>query len=127
LLLNRSMTLARVALGKAGEDLACQELERRGYAVLARRYRRRGGELDIIARDGQTIVFIEVKSRSGLEFGSGAAAITALKRRRMIHVAMDYLTRYRLHGRPCRFDVVSLHAGQDGPAIEVVQNAFSVE
>ena len=59
------MSQARQSLGKTGEDLACRELERRGYAIVARRYRRRGGELDIIARDGQTIVFVEVKTRTG--------------------------------------------------------------
>ncbi len=59
------MSRARIALGKIGEDLACRELERRGYAIVARRYRRRGGELDIIARDGPTLVFVEVKARTG--------------------------------------------------------------
>jgi len=52
-----------VILGKTGEDLACEELERRGYAIVTRRYRRRGGEIDIIARDGRTMVFVEVKAR----------------------------------------------------------------
>jgi len=121
------MTLARVSLGKAAEDLACEELERLGYAVLARRYRRRAGEIDIIALDESTVVFIEVKSRTSGAFGQAADAITWTKRRRMIHVAMDYLTRHRLHGRPCRFDVVSVHGGPDGAVIEVVKNAFGVE
>jgi len=59
------MTSKRIAFGKTGEDLACRELERRGYEILDRRYRRRGGELDIVARDGPTIVFVEVKAREG--------------------------------------------------------------
>jgi len=122
-----SMTFARIALGKAGEDLACEELERRGYAVLARRYRNRSGELDIIARDGPTIVFVEVKARAGAEFGAGWEAITALKRRRMVSVALDYLARHRLFGRPCRFDVVSVGGGPDGPRVEVITNAFSID
>ena len=66
------MSRSRQTLGKIGEDLACHELERRGYAILARRYRRRGGELDIVARDGETIVFVEVKAREGREFGDGS-------------------------------------------------------
>ena len=66
------MTRARIALGKTGEDLACAELTRRGYAILARRYRTRRGEIDIIARDGPTIVFVEVKAREGHEFGEAA-------------------------------------------------------
>src|SRR5437762_8525459 len=83
----------RVILGKTGEDLACRELERRGYAIVARRYRRRCGELDIIARDGPTLVFVEVKTREGCAFGQAAEAVTALKRRRMAQVAVDYMTR----------------------------------
>ena len=66
------MTQARIILGKNGEDLACRELERRGYAILARRYRTRAGEIDIVARDGPTIVFVEVKARDGRAFGEGA-------------------------------------------------------
>ena len=59
------MSLERVARGKIGEDLACRELERRGYAILARRYRSRVGEIDIVASDGPTLVFVEVKTRDG--------------------------------------------------------------
>jgi putative endonuclease len=120
------MSRQRAALGKLGEDLACRELERRGYAVLARRYRRRGGELDIIARDGATIVFVEVKTRGGRSFGDAADAITGIKRHRMIQVAMDYLMRNRLTACPCRFDVVSIQFETGRPIIEVVPNAFSV-
>ena len=107
-----------------GEDLACRELERRGYAVIARRYRRRGGEVDIIARDGDALVFVEVKAREGAAFGSGAEAIGHLKRRRLVQIALDYMTRHRLTSCPCRFDVVSILFGDGQPAIEVFQNAF---
>jgi putative endonuclease len=120
------MSRARVAFGKTGEDLACVELERRGYEVIARRYRRRGGELDIIARDGATLVFVEVKARDGRAFGDAAEAVTAIKQRRMAHLALDYLTRHHLTGCPCRFDVVSVHLEAGGPTIDVFQNAFSV-
>jgi putative endonuclease len=120
------MSRARQTLGKIGEDLAVDELQRRGYAILARRYRRRGGELDIIARDGQTVVFVEVKTREGVEFGGGAAAVTALKRRRMADVAMDYLMRHRLADAPCRFDVVVIEIGEGTPRIELYRNAFDV-
>jgi putative endonuclease len=120
------MSRAGQTLGRIGEDLACRELERSGCAILARRYRRRGGELDIIALDGQTIVFVEVKTRDGNEFGAGVEAVTGLKRRRMGEVAVDYLARHRLAGRPCRFDVVSIMLGGDGPVIEWYRNAFDV-
>ena len=121
-----AMSQSRVVLGKIGEDLACRELERRGYAILARRYRRRGGELDIVARDGPAIVFVEVKARESLDYGTGGEAVTALKRRRMAATAMDYLARHRLTERPCRFDVVALDFRGEEPVIEVYRNAFDV-
>jgi putative endonuclease len=119
------MSRLRVMLGKIGEDLACRELEVRGYAILARRYRRRAGELDIIARDGPTVVFVEVKAREGREFGDAVEAVTSLKRRRMTRVALEYLVRHRLTHCPCRFDVVSIHMENEQPVIELYQNAFS--
>jgi putative endonuclease len=117
---------SRVALGKIGEDLACRELERRGYAILARRYRGRAGELDIIAREGPTVVFVEVKAREGRKFGDAVDAVTSLKRRRMTRVAREYLARHRLAGCPCRFDVVSIHIVNEQPVIQLYPNAFSV-
>jgi putative endonuclease len=118
------MSRDRVLFGKAGEDLACAELERRGYAILARRYRRRGGELDIVARDGPTLVFVEVKSRGGRDFGDGCEAVTPLKQRRIAALALDYMARHRLHECPCRFDVVSVMLEDGAPRVEVYQNAF---
>src|SRR5213594_4454980 len=88
------MTQARQQLGKSGEDLACRVLERRGYAILARRYRRKSGEIDIIARDGPTLVFVEVKAREGHAFGEAADAVTALKRHRITELALDYVMRH---------------------------------
>ena len=99
--------------------------------------------MDIIARDGATLVFVEVKAREGHAFGDAAEAVTMAKRRRMAQIALDYVVRHRLTGSPCRFDVVSVHLGVnpargnggdngdngDGgsigvPVIEVYQNAF---
>jgi putative endonuclease len=119
------MSRSRVALGKIGEDLACRELQRRGYAILARRYRRPRGELDIVARDGPTVVFIEVKAREGRKFGDAVDGVTGLKRRRITRVALEYLVRHRLTDCPCRFDVVSIHMENEQPVIELYQNAFS--
>jgi putative endonuclease len=122
------MARARVRLGEVGEDLAVRELERRGYAVLARRYRRRSGEIDIIAADGRTVVFVEVKTRDGEVYGSAAAAVTALKQRRLIATARDYLSRQHLVDVPCRFDVVAVCVTGAGPEpeVEVFQNAFQL-
>ena len=118
------MSHARQTLGKHGEDLACGELERRGYAIVARRYRQRGGELDIIARDGATLVFVEVKARDSHAFGAAAEAVTRLKRRKITELALDYIMRNRLSDCPCRFDVVSIHFDSGRPVIDVFQNAF---
>ena len=118
------MSRSRVIFGKTGEDLACAELERRGYELLARRYRRRGGELDIIARDGATIVFVEVKARDGSDYGGAAEAITVIKRRRMTQLAEDFVARHRLQQCPCRFDVVTVEMRDERPIIEVFANAF---
>lgn len=119
------VTHQRSRLGAIGENLACRELERLGYAVVARRYRRRGGEIDIIARDGETTVFVEVKTRGGSAYGSGADAVTTCKRRRMVGVALEYLARRHAVDRPCRFDVVAVHFGAAEPRIEVFRNAFT--
>ena len=115
----------RQSLGKLGENLACAVLKQRGYAIIARRYRTKLGEIDIVARDGETTVFVEVKSRAGDEFGGAAAAVTAWKQRKVALMAMDYLGRYRMEEQPCRFDVVTVDV-VDGhpPRIEVYQNAF---
>jgi putative endonuclease len=118
------MSRDRVILGQTGEDLACRELERSGYAIVARRHRRRGGEVDIIARDGPTLVFVEVKAREDRTFGNAAEAVTPRKRRRIVRLAMDYVMRHRLNNVPCRFDVVSIHLEAGEPAIEIYQNAF---
>ena len=119
------MSHRRVALGKTGEDLACRELERRGYAIIARRYRCRSGELDIVARDGPTLVFVEVKARDSHAFGDPAEAVTWQKQQRIFRLASEYVMRHHLNDSPCRFDVVSIQFDDGRPVIEVFQDAFS--
>ena len=116
------MTVARQTLGKSGEDLAVAELGRRGYAILARRYRTRYGEIDIIARDGDTTVFVEVKARATGECGTAAEAVTPRKQRRLATMALDYLARHTSTDIPCRFDVVAI----DGEDLTVYRDAFSL-
>ena len=118
------MSYTRIEFGKRGEDLACSELERLGYEIVARRYRVRSGELDIVARDGPTLVFVEVKARADREFGDAAEAVTPMKQRKLIGLAEEYLMRHHLQDCPCRFDVVAIHLDAVAPAIEVIQNAF---
>jgi len=120
------MSEARMTLGKSGEDLACRELERRGYAIVARRFRVRSGELDIVARDGAVMVFVEVRTRAGRRFGTAAEAVTAAKQRRIALLAHEYLFRHRMSYCPCRFDVVSVHVDAGTPAVEIIRNAFDV-
>ena len=119
------MTLERQHLGKTGEDCAAAELERLGYAILARRYRTRHGEIDIVAQDGPTIVFVEVKVRATDEFGTGAEAVGQWKQRRVVRMAIDYLVRNGLADQPCRFDVITIdNAGSTGETLTVYPNAF---
>jgi putative endonuclease len=116
-----------LALGESGEDLACAALARRGYAILERRYRTKIGEIDIIARDGDVLVFVEVKARRGERAGSPAEAITVSKRRRLALMASDYLARRRPIAKQCRFDVVAVTiCGGGAPDVAVIPNAFSV-
>src|SRR6478736_886172 len=119
------MTMERQALGKWGEDLAVAELERRGYAILTRRYRTRHGEIDIVARDGDTIVFVEVKAKETDEFGTASEAVTVRKQRRVISMAVDYLARNRLTSSPCRFDVVAIDGIGGDAVLTYYRGAFS--
>jgi putative endonuclease len=114
----------RQSLGLLGENVACDELRRRGYEILERRYRTRYGEIDIVAKDGETIVFVEVKARDGRDFGDGAEAVTPWKQRRISRMAQDFLLRRQIGERPCRFDVVAVKTGRGAPVVEVYTSAF---
>ncbi len=116
----------RQTLGRSGEDAACAELQRRGYTIVARRYRTRAGEIDIVARDGRTLVFVEVKTRAGTAFGSGLDAVTLRKQAQVRRMATDYLWRTGLGEVPCRFEVAAVTLdGQRRPArVEVVSDGF---
>jgi len=116
---------ARQALGALGEQLAFEALIRRGYRVLCRRYRTRLGEIDIVAEDGQTLVFVEVKTRAGGAYGGAAVAVGPVKQRRVARMAEDYLARHVRGERPCRFDVVAIDIGPDGAGVEVYTHAFA--
>ena len=119
------MTIQRQILGKIGEDLAAAALESHGYAILERRYRTDRGEIDIIAEDEGTIVFVEVKTRESREFGEAAEAVTRRKQRQVVSLAVEYLARRRLNCRPCRFDVVAIDdALSERPEVVVYPGAF---
>ncbi len=98
----------RQRLGRDGEAAAEAALRRAGLRILERRFRMRLGEIDLIAEDGEVIVFVEVKTRRLAGYGRPAEAVTPRKQRRMARVALGYLQRTRRLDRPCRFDVVEL-------------------
>ena len=97
-----------MALGRAGEDRAARHLEARGYRILERGFRTRDGEIDIVAADGETVVFVEVKTRSGMACGRPAEAVDGRKQRRLVRAARVWLHRHGASERPCRFDVVEV-------------------
>lgn len=116
----------RQSLGQQGEDIACAELQRRGYEIVARRHRTRLGEIDVIARHAETIVFVEVKARADFSYGGAAAAVMRRKQARIARMAADYLMRHRLTDRPCRFDVVAIDFAGGQPRVEVYTHAFDL-
>src|SRR5262249_5715418 len=121
----RAMTFQRQQLGIVGEELAARELASRGYAILERRYRTRYGEIDIVAEDGGTLVFVEVRARAGGEVGRAAESVTDGKKRKVTAMAVEYLARHHIADRPCRFDVVAIDAAlSDQPEISVYPAAF---
>lgn len=118
------MTMARQQLGLRGEELAASELQRRGYVLVERRYRSRFGEIDIIAKDGATVVFVEVKTKTDSRFGDPAEMVTAQKQRRLVSMAEEYAAGHQLHATPCRFDVVAVDASMAPPKITIYKDAF---
>ncbi len=114
----------RQAKGAAAEQLTADYLQRAGLSVVERNFRVRGGEIDLICRDGKTTVFVEVRLRSRSDFGGAAASITAAKQARLILAARHWLLR---HGEtPCRFDCILLD-GLESKNIEWLRDAFSAE
>jgi putative endonuclease len=114
----------RQNLGKRAEDLASRELVSRGYQILQRRFRTQYGEIDIVARDGGTLVFVEVRARAGEDYGSAEDSITARKIWRMTRMAQAYLMVHRLGDVDCRFDVVAVDWSGPEPVLTLYQSAF---
>ncbi|MGV3518506.1 YraN family protein [Luteitalea sp.] len=115
----------RQQFGRDGEGAAREALRSCGYVILAERFRVAHGEIDIVARDHETIVFIEVKTRRGRAYGGGAAAVTWRKQRTIVRVAEAFLARARLSHLPCRFDVVAVDwPTGEGPRTEIIRGAF---
>lgn len=109
--------------GERAEQIAAHYLQRRGLELVERNYRCRYGEIDLILRDGDTLVFAEVRLRSRGDFGGAAASIDAAKQARLARAAQHYLAA-RTRVPPCRFDAVLL-SSLDGDSVEWVRNAFA--
>jgi putative endonuclease len=114
------VTQARRALGISGEDAVAAWYEARGYEVLARNWRCRSGELDLILRRGRTFVFCEVKTRTSAAFGAPVEAVTREKQVKVRHLAARWLDDAPMRPTDIRFDVASVLAGD----IEVLEGAF---
>jgi putative endonuclease len=118
---------SRRRLGHEGESAAEQYLQHKGYRIVARNLRSSLGELDLVAEDGQVLVFVEVKARRTDAFGGAIHAVHQRKQEKLIRLAAQYLARHHIKDRLCRFDVVLLQ-GTDtvSSQIEHIQNAFEV-
>jgi len=116
----------RQQFGKRSEDLAAWYLKKSGYKILEQNYRTQLGEIDIIAKERQTIVFVEVKSRRSVRYGSPKWSVTHQKQRKISMVALQYLKRTRQIDTAARFDVVAVISNRDEPQIEIIKNAFEL-
>ena len=114
----------RRAVGLEGERIASAFLEKRGYKILERNYRCRRGEVDLIARDGRVVVFVEVKARTSDRYGDPELAVDLRKQRKISIAALDYLVRNDLMDADARFDVVVIKWEGKTPTPALIQNAF---
>jgi putative endonuclease len=112
--------------GRTGEEAAVTYLEALGYRILERNYRSRRGEIDIIGQDGDTLVFIEVKTRAADAFGYAESAVNRKKQQKISSVSLHYLQARRLFDRPARFDVVTVRRAAQGYDIRLIKDAFDL-
>jgi len=120
------MSFMRISTGKRGEELAAAHLTEAGYRIIERNYRCPFGEIDIVAEDGETLVFVEVKSRRSAAYGDPQLAVGHEKQKKISRIAMNYLKEKRLCHRPGRFDVVAVKMLPSGYSIEIIRNAFEL-
>lgn len=113
-------------LGTRGEALACTLLKEKGYKIIERNFKTPIGEIDIVAREGQTLVFVEVKTRGSKAFGSAKWAVDRRKQQKLSRLALYYLNLKAWKDRPARFDVVAVDLEPQGERIELFRNAFEL-
>lgn len=120
------MVNQRQKIGRTGESIAARYLRSKGYRILERNYRTRLGEVDIIARDRRTLVFVEVKARNSSRFGNPKNSITPHKQRKISMVALQYLKSTDQMKAKARFDVIAISSAKTSPQIELIKNAFDL-
>ena len=120
------MTRERLELGKLGEELAFKKVKVLGYKKVARNYRCPLGEIDLIARDGDTLVFIEIKTRKNKSIDYAKEAVDKRKQRQLSKVALFYMKSNDCDNIKARFDVVAISFERGAPMIEVIKNAFEL-
>jgi len=114
-------------LGKKGEELASRFLKKRGYRIIEKNYSCKMGEMDLIATEKDTLVFIEVKTRTSTLFGPPQLAVNSSKQRQLSKVALNYLKEKKLENVKARFDVVAILLGPKGEEIELIKDAFDLK
>ena len=121
------MSKDSLKLGSLAEDKAAEFLKRGGYKILFRNFKTKLGEIDIIAKDKDTICFVEVKCRRSDRFGSGFEAVRRAKQRQISKVALSFLKENNLLDQKARFDVVSLDNSPDNDKISLIKDAFELD
>ena len=121
------MSRARFELGRSGEAAAAKLLKKNGYKILNKNYRTKLGEIDIIAKDRDTVCFIEVKTRSNDSFGLPQESVSRFKQRQIAKAALSFLKEKNLFDKKARFDVVSVIYEGDRPRIELIKNVFELD
>ncbi len=120
------MTRERLELGERGEALALKKIKSLGYKKIVTNYRCPLGEVDLVAKDGDTLVFIEIKTRRGRPLGFAKEAVNARKQKQISKVALAYMKANNCCDVSARFDVVAVSLGSGPPQLEVIQNAFDL-
>ena len=120
------MTKERLALGKAGEDIAYKRIKKLGYKCIERNYRCRLGEIDLIAKHKDCLVFIEIKTRRGRDTGYAKEAVNHRKMKQISKAALTYMKENNCCDTKSRFDVVAVSIKEGKPDIEIIQNAFEL-
>lgn len=120
------MSRSRQVLGKMGEEIAVRYLQQKGYVIIDRNVRLRVGEIDVVAKDDDTLVLVEVRTRRSARFGTALESVGPQKRRQLWRTATHYIASKNLHESDCRIDVISVSwsPSKDGPIIEHIENAI---